>query len=1834
MIGVTHQDEVYASALGNPLPGYTSLPPLDDLNLFAIIHGDAFIRGSGLEGFHAPLMSAYVATVLRELGTGRFTDLSGVQTTLQDIADQFEDFATTQAKVVDEKKAMRTLRQFASDIATRTARLVAGKSFFLPGNVVGEKETMRTLRQFASDIASRTARLVPGESFFLPGSCVGGKNANGGHAMIYEITCESGLPDTYSFTVYNTGAGTQYHPWTGTKEGTKAKISDTMCYAGVPASTFGTADAPAPWLLALLEPMLLKHTSRYRESDLYRLFAQAGGHLKSDREEYVTGQRGGTCTFQVLLAVVRNKIPRNAYKQVKLEMRVATILARLKIFDDRDYTVSYSDRFTMEKAIENAARSASKMLDESRGTGKRTLVADQVPALQALLSQAMERVRESRPRSAGSEVVSLERMARLNRDPAEAVQLPVATIPQANALPDGTSGVTDTTDASAVATLSAAPRITLPGSSEALAVILQESVKYVNTALEARRYQDVIGFVDHAMETLTLTLENAKLWAGVAALETLETLDTLLRAYLSAALREGSDRTQDLITSAEIGATAEALAARCMPSHLTPRFDWRGLPLWRVCGGYLLDTACATRLDRLLRVVPARKDTIRLHDHATGKRPCRELKINPTVNEYQYLKTLSQHGPIVKQLEVLRAQRTEQRQEKPNKAIKFQRRRKASKPKTAEAEKDTEGLKRSLPAPSISDYAWSEEECIATLATDLGNHNCLQGDTRAYGLLKHMYLLCNHAADVSIDVYMSDPSSKPLGIRLRAPDEVRPGVNLFTEVVGTDVFPYYRSDLEMPNQTVIKDERLRKAIFWPTSENEGLIAARSHASDKKSSATTYRISNDHYARDAISQSSAIAHAFSHTSDYVDRDRQVELALVLGFRTADSSLLREQLGTNPALACNLAALVQRGLEFFTKISPAIQPALFFCWLGREVAAGFNISSIRVALPNTEAVVGKLLATDGLSSKDRVSIHMERLASIPLKSDRATSHTTLLDALESMAYIRQYPRKTEAIEALVAAQGARVAVNIGADVQMASLDPAFLAALGQRLAPLLSASGVTPDPVTPWTGCFPLFQNGAWQFDASAGAIYLHGLAYSADVLSELRYTEPFYTLYYNKDVSESRVGSMFVLERDDVRIAPRVGQKGRYTFHKRFEVDGTSAFYEHVGPEPFHFPDAFTSMHFFWRGASPEMGTLVTTRNADSRYIIAPTAAGFAMHVLGQPGFVNNPGIEIPASLTHFSNNYGHLLHNASTNKAFIDLPTAGLRFALTAESQLAWGDDPRYFVDSCFSSAFNAFRNHIPLITRDGKRKVILPWASFQASSNAFVRSNVSHTFMPDGPKYFACSVNNDNSLCSTDPVTSLQIAYILLLDCKSTEAAIHLRLAINAPLSDKRVLEIIRSMVELRRNLKDNDPDALAVIAHAITVLAKSLQGFSLDKVLLDRGVSEWERTELKENLLEDLLQYVSVAQKVDGRLRLTLQEERGAWQLWPDFKSMTGQGKQRQRYLGLQRGNGAICGQMAWPQRATYEGEIGDSYLLRRVTQPKQAKPKSKPKLKTDAAQRKAPMFPMSSVPILKPGSALYEAFPTALRIALGRPENQERRELAERLRLMSADESSTNHSLRKFLIVAMAYPERAKVIFQPRTDESEKVDTTELEKLWGSLSEEERKPLSSLSPQLAIGGWASTRSLQLDDMPVYQPTLRAVPPDDIVQMAGAPYLCTRKANHLTQLPQSLFPPNTSDPVCEQLQEINSNVTAYAKEHATTWDFNPDKDLNEAVASLRRLVQDEALAGEALGIEQMANDVPGDSVALARLQLEILSREKVRITMKQMLSLFAQRNLGALAK
>lgn len=170
-----------------------------------------------------------------------------------------------------------------------------------------------------------------------------------------------------------------------------------------------------------------------------------------------------------------------------------------------------------------------------------------------------------------------------------------------------------------------------------------------------------------------------------------------------------------------------------------------------------------------------------------------------------------------------------------------------------------------------------------------------------------------------------------------------------------------------------------------------------------------------------------------------------------------------------------------------------------------------------------------------------------------------------------------------------------------------------------------------------------------------------------------------------------------------------------------------------------------------------------------------------------------------------------------------------------------------------------------------------------------------------------------------------------------------------------------------------------------------------------------------------------------------------------------------------------------VARPQTASYEADIGDSHLLCRVTETKQAKPKPR------RFYHKAPIFPMSSVPILKPGSALYEAFPTAFCIALG-PDNKKRRDLAERLRLMSPDEGYVNNTLRKFLIVAMAYPESERVIFKPRRDESQ-CGTTGLEKLWDCLSNEAREPLSFRLPQPATGEWASALGLESDDKPVYQ-------------------------------------------------------------------------------------------------------------------------------------------------
>ncbi|MBN4066510.1 DUF3638 domain-containing protein [Simkania negevensis] len=286
----------------------STLPPIQDIDddqwnqlarRFAHIHSDTIIKGTSLEGNSTSDSSEHMLELLDSILSSKAVILE--QDEVAAMRDQIEQLRTSFAQIHTTSKKLN--------------QRIHSKEF---------------LYNEAQNITRALYNLSSGETYAIPGGWAGSP----GHAMIYTFTKR---PDgCYDIKIYNTGAGTgEYHNIL--EEGLKTKISPLVHYEGVSCEEIffseKNLEIQPDWILALLEPKVLTRqdpTLTVEPKDIYR---RCFGHLEShrvlsdqDTVGYMTAQRGGSCSWRVLMAMLFSTISKKCYKLLHLEIRLLSFI--------------------------------------------------------------------------------------------------------------------------------------------------------------------------------------------------------------------------------------------------------------------------------------------------------------------------------------------------------------------------------------------------------------------------------------------------------------------------------------------------------------------------------------------------------------------------------------------------------------------------------------------------------------------------------------------------------------------------------------------------------------------------------------------------------------------------------------------------------------------------------------------------------------------------------------------------------------------------------------------------------------------------------------------------------------------------------------------------------------------------------------------------------------------------------------------------------------------------------------------------------------------------------------------------------------------------------------------------------------------------------------------------------------------------------------------------------------------------------------------------------------------------------------------------------------------
>ena len=266
--------------------------------LFAHIHGDLFIKDTGLEGQNLEPMK-YMVDFLNEkimtlpsLPVEARTELQGL-------------FNPLKKGIAIGEQVERSLENYYNS------------------KILSENNTLKLIKSITATIQD----LAVNESVILPGGWAG-STSGPGHAMYYEIT-NSG-EGRYRFRVFNTGEGIQYHPKLENEDQTKYH-----CFLEI-------VDVPAENLLnkqliqAFIEykvysvlPLIQSFTN-YSAKDIYLGLIPALGGRIVDRtrnlHEFIIPQHTGICSWAALMALARSRLSQNNYDRLEHEIQKQSLI--------------------------------------------------------------------------------------------------------------------------------------------------------------------------------------------------------------------------------------------------------------------------------------------------------------------------------------------------------------------------------------------------------------------------------------------------------------------------------------------------------------------------------------------------------------------------------------------------------------------------------------------------------------------------------------------------------------------------------------------------------------------------------------------------------------------------------------------------------------------------------------------------------------------------------------------------------------------------------------------------------------------------------------------------------------------------------------------------------------------------------------------------------------------------------------------------------------------------------------------------------------------------------------------------------------------------------------------------------------------------------------------------------------------------------------------------------------------------------------------------------------------------------------------------------------------
>lgn len=274
--------------------------------------GDAFIRstfiqGLGLEGFNAYSLILFTTQLLNQ------------QLNVSNDVTEKLYLTNTINRFRDLSEIYKKLSEIEASLSNQNAKT----------------------QEFVRYMQKRISEMKPGDRMLIPGGW-GGKD---GHLMIYEIIKggenKKNGKNNYAVQVFNSGEGLQYHP--SKVQDNKKKYIPKIIQEGNNFDTEGDLIWREYYEMKCPHSSVGEVLKEYSEKDIYLKFLpgmkSTAGQPKlsktTEKDEYITGQRQGTCVSAVLFQFMRAECKRvcgqdsnwkKMYKNSKLKIKYAVMV--------------------------------------------------------------------------------------------------------------------------------------------------------------------------------------------------------------------------------------------------------------------------------------------------------------------------------------------------------------------------------------------------------------------------------------------------------------------------------------------------------------------------------------------------------------------------------------------------------------------------------------------------------------------------------------------------------------------------------------------------------------------------------------------------------------------------------------------------------------------------------------------------------------------------------------------------------------------------------------------------------------------------------------------------------------------------------------------------------------------------------------------------------------------------------------------------------------------------------------------------------------------------------------------------------------------------------------------------------------------------------------------------------------------------------------------------------------------------------------------------------------------------------------------------------------------